>query len=182
GGYSLRVRDDELDLARFRRLHADEQVAEALALWRGPPLSEFAYQRFARAETARLEDERLACLEKRIDRDLEAGRHAEVTGELEALVAQHPLRESLRHRLMLALYRSGRQAQALEAYQEARAVLVDELGIEPGRELRDLHQAILNQDPALDVEPSAPPEAKLGVGPPEPPEEPVRSRQVRKTV
>ncbi|HZT44840.1 MAG TPA: BTAD domain-containing putative transcriptional regulator [Gaiellaceae bacterium] len=182
GGYSLRVRDDELDLARFRRLHADGQVAEVLALWRGPPLSEFAYQRFARAETARLEDERLACLEKRIDRDLEAGRHAEVTGELEALVAQHPLRESLRHRLMLALYRSGRQAQALEAYQEARAVLVDELGIEPGRELRDLHQAILNQDPALDVEPSAPPEAKLGVGPPEPPEEPVRSRQVRKTV
>ena len=101
-------------------------------------------------EIARLEDLRLACLEERIDQDLAAGRHAEVTGELEALVAEQPLRERLRGQLMLALYRCGRQAEALDAYQAARRALVDELGIEPGRELRELHQRILNQDPALD--------------------------------
>ena len=120
-------------------------------LWRGPPLLEFADRRFARAELARLDDLRLACLEERIEQDLGAGRHAEVTGELEALVAEQPLRERLRCQLMLALYRCGRQAEALDAYQSARRVLVDELGIEPGRELRELHQRILTQDPALDL-------------------------------
>ncbi len=151
-GYRLRVQGDELDLERFRRLRDQGSFAEALALWRGPPLSDFAYQRFAQAEIARLEDERLACLEEHIERELAAGRHAELTGELEALVAGNPLRERLRSQLMLALYRSGRQAEALEAYQQARSTLVDELGIEPGRELRELQQAILNQDPALELQ------------------------------
>ena len=126
-------------------------LTEALALWRGPALCDFAFHRFAQADIARLEDQRLACVEERIDRELEEGRHAELTGELEALVAENPLRERLRCQLMVALYRSGRQAEALEAYQQARSTLVDELGIEPGRELRELHQAILNQDPALEI-------------------------------
>ena len=144
---------DELDLERFRELQEGGRPAEALALWRGPPLSDFAHSRFAQAEIARLEDLHLACLEERIEQDLHAGRYAELTGELEALVAEHPLRERLRGQLMLALYRSGRQAEALDAYQAARRALVDELGIEPGRELRELHQRILNQDPALDLSP-----------------------------
>jgi DNA-binding SARP family transcriptional activator len=116
-GYLIRIDPDELDLDRFRSLQELEKLAEALALWRGAPLAEFAYQRFAQADIARLEDERLACLEERIDRELDAGRHGELTGELEALVAENPLRERLRCQLMLALYRSGRQAEALEAYQ-----------------------------------------------------------------
>jgi DNA-binding SARP family transcriptional activator len=150
-GYVLEVEPGELDLDRFRELQESGRPAEALALWRGPPLCDFAQSRFARTEIARLEDLRLACLEARIDDDLGAGRGAELTGELEALVAEHPLRERLRGQLMVALYRSGRQAEALDAYQAARESLVDELGIEPGRELRDLHQRILNQDPALDL-------------------------------
>src|SRR5262245_36785061 len=151
-GYLLHVEDEEFDLARFLNFHEQARPAEALSLWRGPPLSDFAYNGFAQAEIGRLEDLRLTCLEERIDQDLRAGRHAEVTGELEALVAEHPLRERLRAQWMLALYRSGRQADALAAYQDARRVLVDELGIEPGRELRDLHQKILNQDPVLDLD------------------------------
>jgi DNA-binding SARP family transcriptional activator/class 3 adenylate cyclase/tetratricopeptide (TPR) repeat protein len=150
-GYLLRVEEDELDLARFQRLREQGKPADALALWRGEPLSEFGMRRFAQSDIARLEDARLACLEERIDQDLRAGRHAELTGELEGLVNEHPLRERLRALLMLALYRSGRQAEALAAYQEARRALVEELGIEPGKQLRDLHQAVLNQDPALDV-------------------------------
>lgn len=150
-GYVLRVEPDELDLTRFLELQEQGRPAEALALWRGPPLSDFGYRRFARSETARLDDLRLACLEERIEQDLEAGRHGELTGELEALVAEHPLRERLRGQLMLALYRCGRQAEALDAYQDARRSLVDELGIEPSRELRELHQRILNQDPALEL-------------------------------
>jgi DNA-binding SARP family transcriptional activator len=149
-GYVLAVAPDELDLERFRGLRESGRPAEALSLWRGAPLSDLAHARFAQADIARLEDLRLACLEERIDRDLGEGRGAELTGELEALVAEHPLRERLRGQLMLALYRSGRQAEALDAYQAARRELVDELGIEPGRELRELHQRILNQDPALD--------------------------------
>ena len=150
-GYVLRVDEGELDLARFRTLRAEERPHEALSIWRGPPLGDFAYQQFAQAEIARLQEQRLACLEDRIERDLAAGLQADLVGELEELVADHPLRERLRGQLMLALYRSGRQAEALNAYQEARTALVDELGIEPSRELRDLHQAILNQDPALDL-------------------------------
>ena len=149
-GYLVRVQEDELDLARFRRLVEDGSLREALLLWRGPPLAEFAYERFAQGEIARLEELRLACLEQRIEHDLAAGRHAELVGELEALVGEHPLRERVRAQLMLALYRSGRQAEALAAYQEARRVLDEELGIEPGRFLRELEMAILKQDPSLD--------------------------------
>jgi predicted ATPase/DNA-binding SARP family transcriptional activator len=151
-GYLVRVEADELDLERFQHLSDDGQLDEALALWRGPALSDFTYQRFAQTEIARLEELHLVCIENRIERDLALGLHGDLVGELEALVKEHPLRERLRGQLMLALYRAGRQAEALDAYQQARRALVDELGIEPGRSLRDLHQAILNQDAALDVE------------------------------
>jgi DNA-binding SARP family transcriptional activator/class 3 adenylate cyclase len=152
-GYLLRVDGDELDLARFQRLQQQGKPAEALALWRGEPLSDFSMSRFAQSAIARLEDTRLACLEERIEQDLRAGRHPELTGELEELVQEYPLRERLRALSMLALYRSGRQAEALAAYQDARRALVEELGIEPGKPLRDLHQAVLKQDPALDLPP-----------------------------
>jgi DNA-binding SARP family transcriptional activator/class 3 adenylate cyclase len=186
-GYLIRVYDGELDLDRFRDLEGEGKPAEALSLWRGPPLDDFACQRFAQAEIARLEELRLACVEELIEQDLEAGRHAAAVGELEALVKEHPLRESLRAQLMLALYRSGRQADALEAYQQARGALVEELGIEPGRALRELHQAILNQEPALDGRPatgrpiagSASPEPEVVEAPAE--REPA-PRETRKTV
>jgi DNA-binding SARP family transcriptional activator len=162
-GYILHVAPDELDLARFERLvgEADgadpklaaERLGEALALWRGPPLADLAYEPFAHGPIARLEEVRVAALERRVDADLARGRHAELAGELEALVAAHPLRERFHGQLMLALYRCGRQAEALEAYRTARTALVEELGIEPGRELRELHRAILQQDAALDVAP-----------------------------
>jgi predicted ATPase/DNA-binding SARP family transcriptional activator len=151
-GYLVRVEADELYLERFQHLSDEGKLDEALALWRGPALSDFTYQRFAQTEIARLEELHLVCLENRIERDLGQGLHADLVGELEALVKEHPLRERLMGQLMLALYRSGRQAEALDTYQQARRALVDELGIEPGRSLRDLHQAILNQDAALDVE------------------------------
>ena len=150
-GYLVRVEEQELDLARFQRLSEAGNLKEALSLWRGPPLAEFAQERFAQSEIARLEELRLACLEERIERDLAMGRHAELVGELEALVKEHPLRERVRGQLMLALYRSGRQAEALATYQRARRVLVDELGIEPSRSLRELEQAILRQDRLLDL-------------------------------
>ena len=160
-GYLLRVRDDELDLYRFEMLReqakdvdaktASALLQEALALWRGPPLGEFAYDGFAGLEIARLEELRLICLEERIEADLALGRHAELVAEVEGLVAEHPLREHLRAQLMLALYRSGRQAEALEVYQEGRRVLVGELGIQPGRSLRELEKAILQQDPSVDL-------------------------------
>ena len=163
-GYMLTVRDGELDLDRFVELHARGRTAlaeedpssaaallhEALALWRGVPFGDLAYDAFVQAELSRLEELHLTCVEDRIDADLALGRHASVVGELERLVAEHPLRERLREQLMLALYRSHRQAEALEAYQQARRVLVEELGIDPGRALRDLEQAILRQDPALE--------------------------------
>jgi class 3 adenylate cyclase len=167
-GYLLRVAGDELDLARFETLFeqarqlepeaAAAKLREALSLWRGPPLAEFAAQRFAQAGIARLEELRLACVEERIDADLARGRGAELVGELEGLVGEHPLRERLRAQLMLALYRSGRQAEALTAYQDARRVLVDELGIEPGTQLRKLEQAVLRQDASL--EPKRPSEGR----------------------
>jgi predicted ATPase/DNA-binding SARP family transcriptional activator len=166
-GYQLRVGPDELDAARFERLAADghraladgrhERAArvlrEALSLWRGPALADFTFQAFARAEIARLEEERLAALEARVEADLALGRHRELAGELQQLVAVNPLRERLQGQLMLALYRSGRQADALQAYQDAREVLVDQLGIEPSAELRALQQSILAHDPALDPAP-----------------------------
>jgi DNA-binding SARP family transcriptional activator len=164
-GYVLRVDPSELDVARFEALVGEARGAapevaavrlrEALALWRGPPLADLAYEPFARAEIARLEELRLVALELRFDAELATGRHAELVGELEALVAEHPLREGLHRRLMLALYRSGRQAEALEVYRRTRRVLVEELGVEPGRALQELERAILTQDPALDL-PSGP--------------------------
>jgi YVTN family beta-propeller protein len=164
GGYLVRVEPDQLDLERFERLvvegrsalaehqpeRASERLGEALALWRGPALPELADEPFARAQIGRLEDARLAATEEWIEADLELGRHAGAIQQLEPLVASHPYRERLHELLMLALYRSGRQADALEVYREARRVLVDELGLEPGTRLRELHAAILAQDPALE--------------------------------
>ena len=166
-GYRLRVRSGELDADRFERLVADgrqaltdgraenaaTQLREALQLWRGPPLAEVASAPFAPGEIARLEEQRLAALELRVEADLAAGRHAELVGELQQLTSQHPWRERLHGQLMLALYRSGRQADALEAYRHAREVLVDQLGIEPGAELHDLHEAILAHDPSIAAPP-----------------------------
>ena len=124
---------------------AAESLREALALWRGPPLVEFAYESWAQGEIDRLEELRLAALQDRIDADLALGRAAELVGELERLVAEHPLAERLRGQLMLALYRSGRQAEALDAYRAARATLVEQLGIEPGSALRRLERGILDR-------------------------------------
>lgn len=138
---------DALETGDPRR--ASERLREALALWRDPAWVDFAYEPFAQAEIARLQEERVAALEDRIDADLALGRHTVLVGELEALVREHPLRERLQAQLMLALYRSGRQTEALERYRQARGALADELGIEPGRELQDLEQAILAQDPEL---------------------------------
>jgi DNA-binding SARP family transcriptional activator len=148
-GYLVRVEPGELDLERFERLAADDSPREALELWRGAALADFAYEAFAQPEIARLEELRLAVLEQRLDADLTAGRHAELVGELEAVVAAHPLRERVRGQLMLALYRAGRQVEALEAYQATRRALVDELGIEPSPALQELERSILRHDPAL---------------------------------
>src|SRR5262245_4001490 len=159
-GYRLRIAPAETDLGRFERLVAEAHALSgedrakalrvALSLWRGPPLADFAYEPFAQSEIRRLEELRLVTLEERVDADLECGRHAELVGELEPLVEQHPFRERLRGQLMLALYRSGRQAEAVQAYHDARRALVDELGIEPGRPLQELFSRILRQDAALE--------------------------------
>jgi predicted ATPase/DNA-binding SARP family transcriptional activator len=159
-GYVLRVEPSELDVARFERLlgEADRaepaaaavKLREALALWRGPPLADLSYEPFARGEIARLEEMRLVALEQRIDADLACGRHADLVGELQQLTGRHPWRERLHAQRLLALYRSGRQADALEVYRQTREALVAELGIEPGRELRNVQQAILTQDPRID--------------------------------
>ena len=165
-GYAVRTDVDELDLARFERLHAlgrDElergraaaahrAFGEALSLFRGAPLADFNYEPWAEREVNRLEEARLSCLEERIAAELALGRHGSVLVELEHLVAENPFREQLRGYFMLALYRSGRQADALESYNEARADLDSELGIEPSAELKTLHRRILNQDATLDVE------------------------------
>jgi predicted ATPase/DNA-binding SARP family transcriptional activator len=163
GGYVLRASPDRLDLELFERLlseaHAQlvaadpgcaaETCRRALQLWRGRPLADFSYEAFAQQAIARLEELRLACFEERIEADLACGRHAELVAELEALAGEYPLRERLRSQLLLALYRSGRQADALAAYQEGRRLLVDDLGIEPGPGLQEVHRSILNQDPSL---------------------------------
>jgi YVTN family beta-propeller protein len=170
-GYLLEVEPDDLDLRCFERLLAEGHEAlaagdagraarvlhEALALWRGPALAEFAFEPFAQAEIGRLEDLRLAAVEERIEADLALGRHADLIGELEALIAENPHRERLRGQLMLALYRSGRQTEALAAYQAARHALVDELGIEPSEHLQRLEKAILTHDASLETR--APPTA-----------------------
>ncbi len=147
-GYLLRVDDRELDVDRFERLVQDGSLSEALALWRGPALADVAYESFAQAEAARLEESRLAALDARIAADLDAGLHTALISELDALVAAYPHRERLRGHHMLALYRAGRQADALDSFQSARAEL-RELGLDPSPELRDLQQRILNHDPAL---------------------------------
>lgn len=162
-GYVLRVVPGQLDVDRFETLVAQGREAleqgdaltaaavlrDALGVWRGPALADFAYEPFAQAEIARLEEARLGALEDRIDAELALGEHARLVGELEAFVREHPLRERFTGQLMLALYRSGRQAEALETYREGRRRLVQELGLEPGPELQQLERAILAQDPAL---------------------------------
>jgi DNA-binding SARP family transcriptional activator len=159
-GYVLLLDQSELDLTRFEQLvarsrQADPETAagllrEALALWRGAPLADLEYEAFAQTEIGRLEELRLAALEERVEADLAAGGHRGALGELEALVAAHPLRERLAGQLMLALYRSGRQAEALDVYQKTRRVLVEEIGLEPNPALQRLEKAILTQDPGLD--------------------------------
>jgi DNA-binding SARP family transcriptional activator len=165
-GYVLRLEPGSLDLHRFERLvdegrsllgrgradEAAERLGEALSLWRGPPLADFTYDSFAQTTIARLDEMKLAAVELRIEADLVRGRHDELVAELEALVSEHPLRERLWRFLMTALYRSGRQADALTAYQDARRTLVNELGIEPSTALQELERSILQQDPSLDLE------------------------------
>jgi YVTN family beta-propeller protein len=148
-GYVLRVEEAELDAHRFERLAKEGRNSEALALWRGSPLLDLHEERFADDARRRLEEQRAAVLENRIEDDLAAGRHAELVPELEQLVSEHPLRERLQGQLMRALYGAGRQADALEAYRQARRTLSDELGLEPGPELQELERKILTQDPSL---------------------------------
>jgi DNA-binding SARP family transcriptional activator len=165
-GYVLELEPERVDVHRFTRLAqeggatlaggdpaaAEGALREALALWRGPALADFLYEPFAQTEIARLEELRTVVLEERIDADLALGRHAELVSELEALVQAQPLRERPRGQLMLALYRSGRQADALAAFRAARETLVEDLGIDPGPELRELEAAILRQDDSLLLE------------------------------
>ena len=165
GGYVLEIGTDELDADRAAHLLADGRrartagdydtaavsLAAALRLWRGPPLTDVAYEGFAQDEIARLAELRLECLEERLEADLDRGLHAEVAGELERLVSEFPLRERLRRQLMLSLYRCGRQAEALAAYQNGRRLMLEALGLEPGRELQELERGILNHDSHLDA-------------------------------
>jgi DNA-binding SARP family transcriptional activator len=158
-GYVVRLSPDQLDLHRFERLVEEggaESLREALGLWRGAPLADLAYESFAQTSIERLEEIRLAALEQRIEAELALGRHGELVGELEQLAAEHPLREGFRRQLMLALYRSGRQAEALDVYRSTREALVEEFGIEPTPALHGLERAILTHDPSLDVEGAAP--------------------------
>jgi DNA-binding SARP family transcriptional activator len=169
-GYIIRLAPEQLDLKRFEHraeeatrllergeVHvAAELYAEALGLWRGPPLADLAHEPFAQIAIERLEEIRLAALEQRIDADLALGGHARLIGELEQFVAEYPLRERFRAQLMLALYRSGRQAEALDVYRRTREALVAEFGIEPTSALRELERAILTQAPSLDLEHTAP--------------------------
>ena len=165
-GYELQIETDEVDAHRFEGLldaargelgagepePALDALGRALALWRGSPLADLAYEPFAQAEIARLGDLRVAAIEESIEAKLALGRHGEVIGQLEQLVEEHPYREHLRAQLMLALYRADRQADALQAYQNARRQLVEELGIEPGSRLRKLEAAVLAQDDSLGLE------------------------------
>ena len=167
-GYRLALEPDAVDALRFERLVEQARaaapsargrlLAEALALWRGPALADLAFEPFAGAAAARLEELRLGALEERIEADLEQGLHAALVPELESLVGQQPLRERLRGLLMLALYRCGRQAEALEVYRAARLALADELGLDPSPELQELERRVLRQDPAL----AAPAEVAAG--------------------
>lgn len=168
-GYVIRVAPEQLDLTEFERLAAEAAEAQAgadparaadllrraLDLWRGPPLADLAYESFAVAWIERLEEVRLLTLEQKIEADLALGRHAQLIPELEQLVSEHPLQEGLRAQLMLALYGSGRQAEALEAYRRARETLVEAFGIEPSPALKQLERQILAQDPSLEPRGSA---------------------------
>jgi DNA-binding SARP family transcriptional activator/class 3 adenylate cyclase len=188
-GYELQLDPEHLDAHRFERLLAEGRtqldagrpgaampaLEQALSLWRGPPLADLAYEAFAQREIARLEDLHGAAIELLIEAKLMLGRHVEVIGQLESLVDEHPYREGLRAQLMLALYRADRQADALQAYQDARRMLVEELGIEPGERLRALEAAVLAQDPALAAPAAAPPPPAAAEPPPpaaEPPPAP----------
>src|SRR5437764_4678653 len=160
-GYVLRLEEGELDADRLQRLVAQAKTASAAeavelltaaeALWRGAALADFTYESFAQTAIARLEELRLITREDRLDAELALGRHTELLGELEALVTEHPLRERCRAQLMIALYRSGRQADALHAYQEGRRILAAELGLDPGPALQQLHRQILRQERTLDA-------------------------------
>jgi DNA-binding SARP family transcriptional activator len=179
GSYVLQVGRDQLDLHRFERLVAEgtqsladgdpaaaaATLREALALWRGPALADLADEGFSEPAVARLEELRLNALEHRIEAELALGRHAQLIGELTELVAEHPLRERLRGQLMLALYRDGRQAEALDLYRRTRDTFADELGIEPGPALQDLQRAVLRQDAALAVTKPFEPERSILVAP-----------------
>jgi class 3 adenylate cyclase/DNA-binding SARP family transcriptional activator len=191
-GYELRLDPERLDSHRFERLTAEGRaefvmgrpelaaptLEEALSLWRGPCLGDLAYEPFAQQEIARLDELRVGAQELLIEAKLALGGHAEVVGQLEALIAENPYRERLRAQLMLALYRSDRQADALQAFQDARVKLVEELGIEPGERLRDLERAILAQDPDLAL-PITAPEADAGPAAPAPPKAPPESAAPR---
>ena len=164
-GYMLRLASDQLDSARFEMLAAGgrqalvegnalvaaETFRQGLALWRGAALSDFSTDRFALAESTRLNEMMLETLEGRIEADLALGRHAELVGELESLLLKHPLRERLCAQLMLALYRYGRQADASDVYYKTRDALVEQQGMDPGTDLQSLFKAILNHDPSLDL-------------------------------
>ena len=170
-GYVLEVDLEQVDLHRFQRIveeagdvapaHASVLLRSALALWRGPPFAEFGDEPFARIEAARLEDLRLAAQKDLIDADLALGRHRALIPELRRLVERHPYRERLRGQLMIALYRSGRQADALDAYRAARSAL-DKVGLQPGPALRALERQILMQDPALDLSGPTQPARRAG--------------------
>ena len=165
-GYTIRLAPEQFDLSAFERLTADgsealaagdaqrgsELLGEALGLWRGPPLADLAYESFAGTPIERLEEIRLAALEQRIDAELALGRHVELVGELQELAADHVLRERFHEQLMLALYRSGRQAEALEAYRRARLALTEDFGLEPSPALQQLERRILTHDASLAVE------------------------------
>ncbi len=194
-GYRLRVEPDQVDANRFDRLVGEGREALAggrpevaaallrlgLGLWRGAALADLQSEPFAMSAGARLEEQRIAALEQRLEADLALGRDRELVGELETIVARHPYREGLRAQLMLALYHSGRQVEALRVYQDARRTLIDELGLEPGQELKDLEQAILRQDASLALQrpgkPETEPELLVSSATPAPP-----PREERKVV
>ena len=169
-GYRLAVEPEQIDVGRFDALstegrralaagdpaRARERLCSALGLWRGEPLAEFAYEPFAQSAVAQLQKARLAVFEDRIEAELALGSDGELIGELEGLIASNPLQERLRGQLMLALYRAGRQADALSVYRETSELLREELGLEPGRSLQELERSILEHDPSLDAVPTRP--------------------------
>jgi DNA-binding SARP family transcriptional activator len=181
-GYRVDPGPDGLDLTRFERLTAEGRAAlaagnpaeaarllrQGLDLWRGPALADVVLATSGQGERVRLEERRLAAIEDRLEAELALGRHRELVAELEALVAAHPLRERLHGQHILALYRCGRQAEALEAYRRTRETLAEELGIDPSRPLQELERAVLAQDPGLDWLPAAAAANEPAAGKPDP--------------